>query len=744
MKLQSWIIICVISTAPLARADVDPKRIDDSIASAKKFIYAQQKNDNWEQNFQYHGDQSTGLTALAVYALLASGESPQDARIQKAVDYLQKTDATGVYALGVRCQVWLLLPQSPQVKRAMNKDARILQSSVITQGEGRGFYAYNPGGKTWSHSRGQYAVLGLWAASQAGVEVPDSYWQMIEKAWIKTQDASGGWSYRNEPTDQYPLTPDMTAVGIATLFITQDFLHADDGAAPRGNLNNPNIDRGIKWIINNFDKVASDEKSVRDYPYSTMYGLERIGVASGLRYFDTIDWFDKGADYLLKRQRPDGSWPTELGSNVTSTCFSVLFLSRGRAPLAMSKLDYSVAGAKKLPWNERPRDVANVSRFIGKQLEKEINWQIVNLSAPVEDWRDAPILYLSGNDALALDDPAKKKIKQFIEEGGIVVGNADGDSRGFGVTFRKLGQELFPAYEFRELPADHVLYTDEQFHRASWHIKLSTQGLSNGVRELMLLPQNDLARVWQTQSLAGHEEQWQLASNIFVYGTESKNLHKRGETYLVKRDEKIKADRTIKMARLSYTGNWNPEPDGWRRLGDLMHNDRKIDLDIQTVDVASGSLDGIKIAHLCGTDKIKFDAGSELKLKNFVEGGGTLIIDSAGGSSDFATAIEKELTTIFPGKDLTALPRDHAIFSAGGSAMKSFKYRAFASHMLGELKDEPRLKAMDFNGRLGVIYSREDLSAALVGETMDGIIGYEPQAASEMMSRILVYVGGGK
>jgi hypothetical protein len=407
----------------------------------------------------------------------------------------------------------------------------------------------------------------------------------------------------------------------------------------------------------------------------------------------------------------------------------------------MSKLDYSIEGEKKpATWNERPRDVANVSRFIGKQLERDINWQVVNLQTAVADWHDSPILYLSGGEPLMLDAAAKEKIKQFIEEGGLVLGNPDGDSRGFEVTFRKLGQELFPQYEFRELPADHVIFTNEQFHRANWQRKISMLGMSNGVRELMLIPQIDLARSWQTQSLAAHEEQWQIASDVFLYSNDSASLRKRGQTYLVQRDEKITTSRTIKIARLKYPGNWDPEPAGWRRLANILHNKNKTDLQIEPVNLADGSLADMKIAHLSGTQKITLNDAQRQTLKKFVEGGGMLVIDAAGGSEDFATAMEKELATIFPDKQLTAIAASDGLFLG----MKSFAYRPFARHVLGSLKEEPRLKGMQFDGRWGVIFSREDLSGGMVGEAMDGIIGYAPATVSEIMSRIMLYAGGGK
>src|SRR5258706_12318883 len=83
-------------------------QIRRTIERSKTFLYAQQLKDHtWELDYPSHGDQKTGQTALAVYALLSSGESRQDPRLIPAIEYLKKTETSGVYALGVRCQVWL-------------------------------------------------------------------------------------------------------------------------------------------------------------------------------------------------------------------------------------------------------------------------------------------------------------------------------------------------------------------------------------------------------------------------------------------------------------------------------------------------------------------------------------------------------------------------------------------------------------------------------------------------------------
>jgi len=68
-------------------------------------------------------------------------------------------------------------------------------------------------------------------------------------------------------------------------------------------------------------------------------------------------------------------------------------------------------------------------------------------------------------------------------------------------------------------------------------------------------------------------------------------------------------------------------------------------------------------------------------------------------------------------------------------------YRSFLHPSLkGDLKS-PRLRAWKRNGRIAVIFSREDISGGLVGEPVDGVRGYSPQSATDLMRAILLYTG---
>src|SRR5690606_30976217 len=151
---------------------------------------------------------------------------------------------------------------------------------------------------------------------------------------------------------------------------------------------------------------------------------------------------------------------------------------------------------KTANWNQRPRDVANVVQWLGKQSERHFNWQITNLTGSVNDLLDAPILYIAGNQVLRFTDDEMNRLREFVEAGGIILGNADCASANFVTGFRQLGTKLFP-YEFRELPNDHILYTGQMFPRNKWRTRPAVLGMSNGTRELMLLlPSLDASKAW--------------------------------------------------------------------------------------------------------------------------------------------------------------------------------------------------------------------------------------------------------
>ena len=423
------VLACVLATVLMAARPAlaaDPVEVEDAIRRAVAHLYKIQKNGTWEDvakptppppvddnGKKTHGNGSTsyrqwgGKTAIATYALLAAGESYQKPELKTAIEFLSTAkEMEGTYAIGLRAQVWHFLPSSPAVRECVMRDAQQLMKNM-KKGSAAGLYHYTPDDEGYDHSCSNYGVLGMWAVAMSDFEVPATVWKAYDTAWRKNQQGDGGWLYapgKNE--DGTPRTPKltMTSAAVATLFITQDYLYAQAGLNCVGNIVDPYFERGLKWI----------SSKLTDFSAAGMYGaynIERIGVASGLKYFGTIDWYKMGSSYLVEKQKSDGSW-----GSIQDTSWGILFLVRGRAPVMMNKLEYTFD--KRQPgWNERPRDIANLAKWTGKAIEKDLNWQIVNLRVNTDDLHDSPILYISGKESLSFSSEDKEKLKEFVRNG---------------------------------------------------------------------------------------------------------------------------------------------------------------------------------------------------------------------------------------------------------------------------------------------------------------------------------------
>jgi len=733
-----------------------PEEVKTAIARGQEFLLNTQTNGNWEPPTDpaKKGDNPDlgGYTAIATYALLASGVSPQDPKVKSGIDYLVKlNDMTGIYAIGIRAQIWHLLPRKPEYLAAAKRDAQLLIEGVGKKAPNTGMYHYTiaPNGN-FHHSPAQYGVLGMWACDQAGIEVSQQYWQAVQDAWRKNQQPDGGWSYKFKPDPGHPVTAAMTTAGVATLFITQDYLSLNNGVNCKPPLANAWIDKGMRWMEQNFSTIGKGDMY-------TWYGVERIGVASGYKFFGSSDWYQLGADIVVKQQnKNNGSWNYR-GGNV-GTSYALLFLSRGSAPVVMNKLQYSTETAKAVPtnpqkqttvissadnvWNTRPRDAANVVRWMGKEIEHDLNWQITDLAGRPEDMLDAPILYVAGSKPPVFTTDERDKLKRYAELGGLIFGHADCASASFATAFRKLGTDLFPGYEWRELPDNHPIYTRQQFLRTTWKVKPRLVGLSNGSRELMLLlPQGDAGAAWQTLAAARKPELFQLMSSIFQYTIDKANYRRKGETWVLAPDPKIKPTRSIKMARLQYAGNWDPEPAGWARLATSMANVDKVTLDVQKVELGKGALKpaDFPLAHLTFVEKPRLSEMQWKELGAYVNAGGRVLVDVTGGEPNAALDVENELIKLAPDKAAqfqTPIPLDDS-FYATASPKIPITYRPYAQKIAG-VKSEPRLRRIvtDANGQ--IFFSPDDLSSGLVGMPTDGIVGYTPATSLELARRIVL------
>ena len=815
--------LAVVLGASSARAQPDPAylvvtsdlagRNEAAVARGVAYLKSVQNDDG-----SWGDDPDGGRTSLVALALLNAGESAAGDAVTRALAFVRRQEAPKTYAVGLRAAFAAQLPERSA------GDLLRRELGDLVRGDDGGLYGYVVGQAAGDYSNSQYAALGAWYAAEAGLDVPRSYWQRVDAGWRAGQTEDGGWGYTPTSTDAYG---SMTAAGTATLSITDEYLNADHARNVDRPRRNQPLERAVAWLGRNFavdanpgrdrplvppppeapdpadapDAVAPDDPAAAAEPPRSdpsnpflpaapraaevppapptpaaepppppkpvrygegswinymLFGYERVGEATGLTRFGDHDWFAEGATFLLDHQSADGSW-NDAHSPDVSTAYALLFLARGRAPVAFQKLAWDGR------WNDRPRDVARAARWLGRQVERHLNWQVLPADARPADWDQSPVVYVAGHRPISMSDDDKANLRAYVRRGGLLVFVNEGENSRFADSVRALCAELFAPYEFRELPDDHPLVAGN--YRAD-ALGGPVLGLSNGVRELaVLLPRGDASYRLHAGEMdaTARRSPFGLMGNLFLYATGGRPPRVKGQRTWVDRDESVAAAPAgVRVVRLLLASNSDPEPGGWERVANLLHNAGLLEVAVESIEASDLKSELARAAparrrptllHL--TDTLDFDPTPEemTHLKAALDAGHLLLFDAAGGSAAATSAFDGLMRELYPGRVTSApLPPDHPAYGGppagsddpvrGTVPVRTAEFRLPASGA-ARPAPVPRLRGYTAEGRLVAIASEDDLSAALVGSPVAVRSGYAPADAARLVGNVLLWVASG-
>jgi hypothetical protein len=581
----------------------------------------------------------------------------------------------------------------------------------------------------WDNSNSQYGLLGVWAGAEVGVEVPMDYWLGVERHWMNNQLQTGEWNYNGQDKRGYY---GMTLAGIASLFVTHDYLDAPALGAETGREPfSPHLAYALMWLEQGDNCLRVSDPPLYFLGYN-LFGLERVGLASGFKYFGKHDWYRQLAVKVVATQWPNGAWGREQQGEEAfiDTAYMVLFLSRGRHPILMNKLRFDGY------WNNRSRDVANLSRFASHELERAVNWQVVPIDREWHEWLDSPVLFLASHQPpRSMSDEQYAKLRKFVDGGGLLLTHADGGSAKFNAFAEELAKRLFPEHAIANVPQDHELYGVQYKLKT----KPALKAVSNGSRILMIHSPTDLTTAWQVRN-GTKRELWELAVNVFVYAAGKADLRNRLSSPYVA-EPTNRAQHTVKLARVRHGGTWDPEPYAWERMSRVMRRETGWAIEREVVEAKELNAHATRIAHVSGTAALALDDAQIAGIRSFVESGGVLFLDACGGSEAFTQSVHAVMVKAFPNAKLAAVPLEHPLLKGGSGGMVDLskpQLRGYAESKVGKTLRLEILSA----GKGFVVFSPLDVTTGLLGTNTWGVVGYEPGYAQNLVKNLVLWAEG--
>ncbi len=694
------------------------------------------------------GNDVMALTALAYAHETAKPE------FQKGLAALREMELDTTYVLALRLVLSAELYRQADhkgdaakktgLRSSMATDVKKLVSFQLPSGAWD--YVEGKKGGGWDFSNTQLAVLGIQQAMLCGVEVGIDPLVKVQKLYLDKQREDGGWNYgRGGQWEGRESYGSMTAAATASLLITRDLLDPANGCPCQGEhspgrhsqLVQAAIDRGVKWLGENF-RAGSNPKSqgMGTIPY-WLYAVERVGIATGNKYLGSHAWYFEGAQTMMGQMGGGAG-----NSSIPDTAFAVLFLIKGRGPLLMNKLQYDG------PWDLHPHDVEFLARYVGDLKEQTMTWQVVSLTAPVEELHDAPILFISMENELKLSDADKKKLRDFTDSGGTILFEASCGNHSVDKAWRKACQEIWPEWEIKKIDKAHPLWTAD----LKMPSLVPLWGLSDGVRTFMFYSPTDISCVWGMNALERNKGTFELGCNLYAYTTDRGKLRSRmarhdssfREKYIGGQPRRGDAE-LVTVARIQHGGDWNVARNYY--LWETLSEATKKELGL-TVKEAAPLVAGAAIPpettmlYLNGRNGCDLDESALAWLKKYLAGGGFLFAEATLGGRRF----DEQLRIVLPkaGLTLKRLESDNS-FSTGSMTQVGGGYfvknLGFTAALRGERigKPDPEFLGIFLGEKMVGVYSPFDIMYCQTGAVAFDCRGYAWEDARALAMNLAIY-----
>jgi hypothetical protein len=754
-------VITVVSIAALvagggrSAAAVTREEVERAIREGVRYLKSlpQRPDGSWSD---VESEAKTGTTSLITLALLTAGERPDSPVVRKAVDYLRGSgpnDLKSTYAIALQTMVFAMAePERDQLRIANN--VSWLERAQIRKGDPvnwPGSWTYSDSKRTrpGDNSNTQYALLGLHAASEVGVHVKPEVWERARQYWEDSQSKkNGGWAYTPDSSNQ---TASMTCAGISSLIITG--LRRYQGAevvleneaiqnCGKGGINRK-LQAGINWLSDHF-QVSQNFGNGQQWKFYYLYGLERAGRLSGLRFFGRNDWYRLGAEELVHDQdKLSGFWVGALNESdkVLATSFALLFLAKGRAPVLVNKLYHAPAG----DWNNDADDIRNLVSVVSRDWKSLLTWQVVDPeSAAVSDLLQAPILFFNGHHAPRFTARGKLNLREFVEQGGFLFGEACCGEAEFHQGFQQLMTEIFPEpeYKLKPLPDDHPVWRARHLLSPEVH---ELWGIEHGCRTVVIYSPKDLSCYWNQAETApantGVIKAIKVGQNVIDYAT---GREMPADKLTIREVKNFKADAPVRgalrIAKLKHAGDWNVAPQAIPNLMDALKKPPyRYDVVITQKELfpSDPNLVYYPLIYIHGRAALSFSKEDLDALRQHLEpGGGTLFADAACGSPAFDAAFRRFAAELLPNNPMVAIPRDDQLYTKEiGADLSDVQYTKGA----GGGRDFPQLEGVKINDHWAIIYSKYDIGCALERHTGIECKGYTYESALKIAGNIVIY-----
>jgi Domain of unknown function (DUF4159) len=110
-------------------------------------------------------------------------------------------------------------------------------------------------------------------------------------------------------------------------------------------------------------------------------------------------------------------------------------------------------------WDATPHGLPNLLKTIDQSTTLHVQFKRVPVELEKGDVFSFPVLYLSGQRDFRFSDAARKRLREYLDNGGCLVVDCVIGNSEFDTAFRREAKLLYPERALKPLPLDHAIYS---------------------------------------------------------------------------------------------------------------------------------------------------------------------------------------------------------------------------------------------------------------------------------------------
>lgn len=408
-------------------------------------------------------------------------------------------------------------------------------------------------------------------------------------------------------------------------------------------------------------------------------------------------------------------------------------------------------------WNSTPNDINNLLKRLKERLDANYTMDIKTVGELGADPDRNPIVYYSGHYNYSFTPEQRKKLREYMLNGGTMIFNTGLGSAPFYRSTQRELAEIFPEVPLQRLSSDHPLfhaYYDIDRVEYSPGVRATEfkgnepwiDGIAINCRTVAIVSRFCLAVAWDGGEVLPDYAAWmpedaeKMGANILAYATATRAWAKQtaGRMQFVDADES--GTGKMALAQVMYDGEWKTRHAGISVLLQTFNVKTEIPVKfgLRELKLSDPGIFDSPLLYMTGHENFHLADDEAANLKKYLESGGFLFAEACCGRQGFDLSFRRLMLRLFPSGPLKAIPEPNILYEIP-NRIGAVGVTPQLAAQLGKAVTAPRLEGIELGGHYAVVYSKFGMAGGWEMSQNPYALGYDEMGSLKLGQNILMY-----